>query len=245
MRAKGWGEILGAPGGNPGSHSPPQRSWCSGTLEWAPTTTRAGEGSPNLNVRGGPSDSQHPRRRGAMHSRCVDPGNEIASLKGVSGGRIPLVTAAVQVTRLGPSQHPNWPEEKLWSSWGGSNRPDPNRSGIQGRQRRGQRDCHDRCRNGPKRPCESRGGTDACTLGTSGTSKLPMSTMPPAETAGRCRAHLFGAFPGAHTCTPVHRRRLVGAPSVPNTTPAVAPRGGPRRSVADVSQNSNRVRFRR
>lgn len=35
-----------------------------------------------------------------------------------------------------------------------------------------------------------------------------MTTMSPAESAGRACAHVFGALPGAHTCTPAHRRRL-------------------------------------
>jgi hypothetical protein len=48
-----------------------------------------------------------------------------------------------------------------------------------------ERDRHDNGCNGWKRPCASRGGPDTTPMGTTGTSKLPMTTISPGESAGR------------------------------------------------------------
>src|SRR5919106_3723756 len=52
----------------------------------------------------------------------------------------------------------------------------------------------------------------------------------PNPQGGAC-VHVFGAPRGHTPARRCNRRGLVGTPSVPITTSAVAPRGGPRRSV--------------
>jgi len=59
-----------------------------------------------------------------------------------------------------------------------------------------------------KRPCESRGGPDAWSNGNIRYLELPMTTLSPAESAGRCCAHVFGALPGAPNPSSPQPRRI-------------------------------------